>query len=224
MNIKERTKKLKTDIPAIFLALKDEETPSSAKIIAAITVAYALSPIDLIPDFVPILGYLDDVILLPALVALTVRLIPKEIMERNRKLAEGLWENGKPKVAFICVHNSCRSQIAEALGKHLASDVFESYSAGTETKPRINQDAVRIMKQLYGIDMEQTEYSKLISDIPNPDIAISMGCNVGCPFIGRPFDDNWGLEDPTGQSDDKFVQTIKEIEVKIIQLRAELSD
>lgn len=224
MNIKERTKKLKTDIPAIFLALKDEETPSSAKIIAAITVAYALSPIDLIPDFVPILGYLDDVILLPALVALTVRLIPKEIMERNRKLAEGLWKNGKPKVAFICVHNSCRSQIAEALGKHLASDVFESYSAGTETKPRINQDAVRIMKQLYGIDMEQTQYSKLISDIPNPDIAISMGCNVGCPFIGRPFDDNWGLEDPTGQSDDKFVQTIKEIEVKIIQLRAELSD
>lgn len=224
MNIKERAKKLKTDIPAIFLALKDEETPSSAKIIAAITVAYALSPIDLIPDFVPILGYLDDVILLPALVALTVRLIPKEIMERNRKLAEGLWKNGKPKVAFICVHNSCRSQIAEALGKHLASDVFESYSAGTETKPRINQDAVRIMKQLYGIDMEQTQYSKLISDIPNPDIAISMGCNVGCPFIGRPFDDNWGLEDPTGQSDDKFVQTIKEIEVKIIQLRAELSD
>lgn len=224
MNIKERTKKLKTDIPAIFLALKDEETPSSAKIIAAITVAYALSPIDLIPDFVPILGYLDDVILLPALVALTVRLIPKEIMERNRKLAEGLWKNGKPKVAFICVHNSCRSQIAEALGKHLASDVFESYSAGIETKPRINQDAVRIMKQLHGIDMEQTQYSKLISDIPNPDIAISMGCNVGCPFIGRPFDDNWGLEDPTGQSDDKFVQTIKEIEVKIIQLRAELSD
>ena len=103
MNIKERTKKLKTDIPAIFLALKDEETPSSAKFIAAITVAYALSPIDLIPDFVPILGYLDDVILLPALVALTVRLIPKEIMERNRKLAEGLWKNGKPKKWYYAI-------------------------------------------------------------------------------------------------------------------------
>ena len=101
----------------------------------------------------------------------------------------------KKKVAFICVHNSCRSQIAEALGKHLASDVFESYSAGTETKPQINQDAVRIMKELYGIDMEKTQYSKLISDIPAPDIAISMGCNVGCPFIGRAFDDNWGLEE-----------------------------
>ena len=100
----------------------------------------------------------------------------------------------KPKVAFICVHNSCRSQIAEALGKALASDVFESYSAGTETKPQINQDAVRLMKKLYGIDMEQTQYSKLISDIPEPDIAISMGCNVGCPFIGRPFDDNWGAD------------------------------
>ena len=105
------------------------------------------------------------------------------------------------KVAFICVHNSCRNQIAEALGKHLASDVFESYSAGTETKPLINQDAVRIMKELYGIDMEQTQYSKLITDIPNPDVAISMGCSVGCPFIGRAFDDNWGLEDPTGKSD-----------------------
>lgn len=103
MNIKERAKKLKTDIPAIFLALKDEETPSSAKIIAAITVAYALSPIDLIPDFVPILGYLDDVILLPALVALTVRLIPKEIMERNRKSAEGLWKNGKPKKWYYAI-------------------------------------------------------------------------------------------------------------------------
>ena len=109
----------------------------------------------------------------------------------------------KKKVAFICVHNSCRSQIAEAFGRHLASDVFQSYSAGTETKPRINQDAVRIMKELYNIDMEADgQFSKLVSDIPDPDIAISMGCNVGCPFIGRPFDDNWGLEDPTGKSDD----------------------
>ena len=104
----------------------------------------------------------------------------------------------KIKVAFICVHNSCRSQIAEAFGRHLASDVFQSYSAGTETKPQINQDAVRIMKELYNIDMEaEGQLSKLVSDIPEPDIAISMGCNVGCPFIGRPFDDNWGLEDPT---------------------------
>ena len=130
---------------------------------------------------------------------------------------------GKPKVAFICVHNSCRSQIAEALGKKLASDVFESYSAGTETKPRINQDAVRIMKRLYGIDMEQTQYSKLISDIPEPDLAISMGCNVGCPFIGRPFDENWGLDDPTGQSDEVFEETIRKIEENILELRDELS-
>ena len=127
--------------------------------------------------------------------------------------------NMKKKVAFICVYNSCRSQIAEALGKHLAMDVFESYSAGTETKPQINQDAVRIMRELYGIDMEQTQYSKLISEIPNPDIAISMGCNVGCPFIGRAFDDNWGLEDPTGKTDEEFKKVIKEIENKILQLR-----
>lgn len=128
----------------------------------------------------------------------------------------------KPKVAFICVHNSCRSQIAEALGKALASDVFESYSAGTENKPQINQDAVRLIKALYGIDMEQTQYSKLISDIPEPDIAISMGCNVGCPFIGRPFDDNWELEDPTGKSDEEFKKVIDEIRVRIMELKQRL--
>lgn len=128
----------------------------------------------------------------------------------------------KPKVAFICVHNSCRSQIAEALGKTLASDVFESYSAGTETKPQINQDAVRLIKALYGIDMEQTQYSKLISDIPEPDIAISMGCNVGCPFVGRPFDDNWELEDPTGKSDEEFKKVIDEIRVRIMELKQRL--
>lgn len=128
----------------------------------------------------------------------------------------------KPKVAFICVHNSCRSQIAEALGKALASDVFESYSAGTETKPQINQDAVRLIKALYGIDMEQTQYSKLISDIPEPGIAISMGCNVGCPFIGRPFDDNWELEDPTGKSDEEFKKVIDEIRVRIMELKQRL--
>ena len=129
----------------------------------------------------------------------------------------------KPKVAFICVHNSCRSQIAEALGRHLASDVFESYSAGTETTPQINQDAVRLIKELYNIDMEADgQYSKLISDIPEPDIAISMGCNVGCPFIGRPFDDNWGLEDPTGQSDEFFKEVIERIEIQIIGLKKKL--
>lgn len=126
------------------------------------------------------------------------------------------------KVAFICVHNSCRSQIAEALGKHLASDVFESYSAGTETKPQINQDAVRIMKVLYGINMEDTQYSKLITEIPEPDIAISMGCNVECPFIRRPFDDNWGVEDPTGKEDEEFIVIIKEIESKVLELKQRL--
>ena len=119
------------------------------------------------------------------------------------------------KVAFLCVHNSCRSQMAEALGKHLRGDEFEFYSAGTETKPQINQDAVRIMKELYGIDMEKTQYSKLIDKIPTPDIVISMGCDVGCPYIGRPFDDNWGLPDPTGQSDDTFRNVIRQIEENI---------
>lgn len=126
------------------------------------------------------------------------------------------------KVAFICVHNSCRSQIAEALGKHLASDVFESYSAGTETKPQINQDAVRLMKKLYNIDMEQIQYSKTFDKIPTPDITISMGCDVGCPYIGREFDDNWGLPDPTGQSDEEFERIISLIKNKVIELKSEI--
>lgn len=125
----------------------------------------------------------------------------------------------KPKVAFICVHNSCRSQIAEALGRHLAGDVLESYSAGTEIKGQLNQDAVRLMKSLYGIDMEaENQHSKLIADIPEVDLAISMGCNVGCPFIGREFDENWGLEDPTGKTDEEFVVVIREIEKRVLEL------
>lgn len=124
----------------------------------------------------------------------------------------------KKKLAFICVHNSCRSQIAEALGKKIVGDVFECYSAGTETKPQINQDAVRLMKELYDIDMEQTQYSKTFDKIPVPDIAVSMGCDVGCPYIGRAFDENWGLQDPTGQSDEVFISVMREIERNIIRL------
>ncbi len=124
----------------------------------------------------------------------------------------------KKKIAFICIHNSCRSQIAEALGKHLRGDDMDFYSAGTETKPRINQDAVRLIKQLYGINMELTQYSKTFDKIPPPDVVISMGCDVGCPFIGREFDDNWGLPDPTGKSDAEFIKVIKHIEERIMML------
>lgn len=97
MTLKERASKLKTDIPAVYLALKRKETPWTAKILAAVTVAYALSPIDLIPDFIPVLGYLDDVILLPLLVALTVKLIPENVFAECRKQSESLWQDGKPK-------------------------------------------------------------------------------------------------------------------------------
>lgn len=128
----------------------------------------------------------------------------------------------KPKVAFICVHNSCRSQIAEALGKHLASDAFECYSAGTETKPQINQDAVRLMKQIYGIDMEKTQKSKLLEDIPPIDVVVTMGCNVQCPFLPCKHREDWGLEDPTGKSDEEFIEVIRIIDEKIKELKSKL--
>ena len=128
------------------------------------------------------------------------------------------------KVAFICVHSSCRSQIAEALGKYYASDVFESYSAGTELKNSINPDAVRLMKEIYDIDMKKTQHPKLINDIPDVDIAISMRCNVGCPYIGKEFDDNWMLDDPSGKNDEEFIKVIKQIEIKIKELKERLNN
>ena len=126
--------------------------------------------------------------------------------------------NQLPKVAFVCVHNSCRSQIAEALGKYLASEVFESYSAGTEIKNQINQDAVRLMKDLYQIDMEKTQYSKLLSDIMPVDVVITMGCNVNCPNLPCQYREDQGLSDPTGKSDDEFQDIIKIIHAKVLQL------
>ena len=130
--------------------------------------------------------------------------------------------NAKPKVAFISVHNSCRSQIAEALGKHLAADVFESYSAGTETVPQINQNAVRLMKQLYGIDMEESQRSKRLLELPPLDVVVTMGCNVNCPYLPCKHREDWGIADPTGHDDVVFLQTIRTIERKILDLKKRL--
>lgn len=130
----------------------------------------------------------------------------------------------KLKVAFICVHNSCRSQIAETLGKHLAADIFESYSAGTEAVPQINPDAVRLMKAMYSVDMEKTQASKLLSSLPPIDIVITMGCNVHCPFLPCTFREDWGLEDPTGKSDEEFIKVISVIEEKIQNLKTRIKE
>jgi arsenate reductase len=129
-----------------------------------------------------------------------------------------------PKVAFICVHNACRSQIAEALSRHLAADTYESYSGGTETKDRINPDAVRLMKKLYGIDMETSQRSKLLSEIPPVDIVVTMGCNVACPYLPCKHMEDWGLDDPTGKSDEEFVKVIREIEGKVLSLKERIQN
>lgn len=126
------------------------------------------------------------------------------------------------KVAFVCVHNSCRSQMAEAISKILAADVYEAFSAGTETKPQINQEAVKVIQNLYGVDMNQTQHSKLIDEIPTVDIVVSMGCNVNCPFLPCKHREDWGLTDPTGQSVDEFTNTAKLIEEKVLDLKARI--
>ena len=129
----------------------------------------------------------------------------------------------KQRVAFICVHNSCRRQIAEALGRHLAADVFESCSAGTELKDRLNPDAVRLMKELYRIDMEaEGQHSKLLSDLPPVNVAVTMGCGVRCPSLPCGRREDWGLDDPTGQPDSVFLETIRRIKANILHMKVEL--
>ena len=122
------------------------------------------------------------------------------------------------KIAFICVHNSCRSQMAEAISKMLAADVFEAYSAGVEIKSSINEDAVAVIKELYGVDMSKTQHSKLIADIPPVDVVVTMGCNVECPFLTCKFREDWGFEDPTGKGKDEFIKTARLIEGKVLEL------
>lgn len=130
----------------------------------------------------------------------------------------------KWKVGFICTHNSCRSQIAEAFGKELASDVFESYSAGTQIKDQINPDAVHILKAEYGIDMiANGQYNKTLDQLPKLDVVITMGCGVQCPMIDCTYREDWGLQDPTGKSDAVFIQVIEEIETRIRSLKQRLT-
>ncbi len=126
-------------------------------------------------------------------------------------------------VAYVCVHNSCRSQMAEALTKAYYSDFFDAYSGGTETKPMINQDAVRIIKKNHGIDMNLTQRSKLIDELPQEvDLLITMGCNVECPFIPTQHREDWGLDDPSGLDDDAFIKTEQLILEKIQSLKSRI--
>lgn len=129
----------------------------------------------------------------------------------------------KPKVAFVCVHNSCRSQMAEAVAKIKASEVFDAYSAGTHIRPEINQDAVKLIDSVYGINMNETQSSKLISDIPEVDVVITMGCNVDCPNLPCKYREDWGLDDPSGKDRLEFEKTLSLIESKIEKLTTQLN-
>lgn len=124
----------------------------------------------------------------------------------------------KTKVAFVCSHNSCRSQMAEAISKIVASDAFDAYSAGTDVKTEINPDAVKIIKKLYGVDMTQTQHPKLLEELPPVDIVVTMGCGVQCPHLPCKHREDWGLEDPTGKPDEAFVNTANIIKEKIAEL------
>lgn len=125
----------------------------------------------------------------------------------------------KKKIAFICNHNSCRSQIAEYFGKKYLSEIYDIYSAGSEIKSEINNDAVRLIKKLYNDDISLIQHPKTINDIPEPDIIISMGCYNGCPYINKEFTFDWQIKDPTGKSDDEFIKVINEIKEKVINLK-----
>ena len=125
----------------------------------------------------------------------------------------------KPKVAFVCVHNSCRSQMAEATAKILAADVFEAYSAGTEKENEINPVAVEVIKELYAVDMTATQHVKLLEALPKIDILVTMGCNVNCPYLPCKYREDWGLEDPSGKDEEAFLQTAALIKEKVLDLK-----
>ncbi len=133
--------------------------------------------------------------------------------------------NMKYKIAYVCVHNSCRSQIAEAITKLEYADFFDAYSGGTETKPQINQDAVRMIKDIYGYDMNIHQKSKLIDDIPEDlDILVTMGCHVECPTLPCRHREDWGLDDPTGLGDEMMAQTIQLIQEKIMDIKKRIEN
>ncbi|MDD4319944.1 MAG: arsenate reductase ArsC [Acidaminococcaceae bacterium] len=129
-----------------------------------------------------------------------------------------------PVVAFVCVHNSCRSQMAEAIAKIFAANVFETCSAGTEIKEAINQDAVSLIKELYGVDMNETQKPKLLAELPKIDILVTMGCQVGCPFVPCRYREDWGLEDPTGKERKAFLQTADIIKQKVLDLKKRIEN
>ena len=125
----------------------------------------------------------------------------------------------RPKVAFVCVHNSCRSQMAEAIAKILAADVFEAYSAGTEKENEINPVAVEVIKELYAVDMTETQHVKLLEALPRIDILVTMGCNVTCPYLPCQHSEDWGLEDPSGKDKEAFLKTAALIKEKVLDLK-----
>ena len=129
----------------------------------------------------------------------------------------------RPKVAFVCVHNSCRSQMAEAIAKILAADVFEAYSAGTEKENEINPVAVEVIKELYAVDMTATQHVKLLEALPKIDILVTMGCNVTCPYLPCQHREDWGLEDPSGKDKKAFLQTAALIREKVMDLKKRIA-
>ena len=130
----------------------------------------------------------------------------------------------KPRVAFVCVHNACRSQMAEAIARILAGDVFDSFSAGTETKPAIDPTAVRLVREQYGVDMTETQYSKTLDALPEVDVVVTMGCNVQCPSLPCRRREDWGLDDPTGKEDSVYLAVMETIRQRVLELRRELRD
>lgn len=122
-----------------------------------------------------------------------------------------------PKVAFVCTHNSCRSQIAEALAKSIAADAFDVYSAGTHPAPAVNDTALRLLEQR-SIDTSGL-YPKTLPEIPSVDYVITMGCGVACPTLACKHREDWGLEDPSGKDDATFLECMATIERNILELK-----
>ncbi len=211
--LKAIAKDFKTYLRVYRLVLKDRRTPLLAKLLLGAAVGYALMPFDLIPDFIPVIGHLDDIIIVPGLVYLALKLIPKEVIEECRAR-----ERGMPKILFVCIENSCRSQMAEGFARFFGKGKIEVFSAGSRPSGNVNHKAVEVMKEI-GIDIGRQE-SKGFDALPYKefDLLVTMGCGDECPFVPAKKRIDWKITDPKGKPVESFREVRDQIKEKVLNL------
>ena len=232
---KERARELGADSYALYRAARDPRVPWYAKLLAGAVAAYAVSPVDLIPDFIPVLGMLDDLVIVPLGIALALKMIPSDVMNEHRQAARERFSKGLPRrrigsvkdakagvrvfrVLFVCVENSTRSQMAEAFARMHGAGVLEAWSAGSKASGSLNPRAVAAMGER-GYDLTTHRSKSLVEVGTEPwDYLVTMGCGDECPWMPAAKREDWKLPDPHMLSSDEFNTMRDEIERRVLDL------